>query len=129
MKRAGIRNVNGVTFTETNKESMATALREIMRTIECSQCGWSGYIETPDGKWNTLCPNGCIAEQGNPKTTQSILHKPYDPELFTELSTLTYQLKKTVKIQYAHLKGTHDDRFWVLALINLKSDMKTPIVY
>jgi hypothetical protein len=129
MKRAGIRNVSGAVFTERNKEAIATALKEIMRSIECPVCGWSGYIESLGGEWRTTCPEGCRSELGNPQKTVSKLHIPYDPELFTELNTPTYHLKKTGKIQYAHLKGTHDDRFWALALINFKSDMKIPIVY
>ena len=45
MKRSGIRNVTGVNFTETTKESMATALKEIMRTAECFVCAWRGSVE------------------------------------------------------------------------------------
>ena len=35
MKRSGIRNVQGTTFTQTTKEAMATALKETMRTAIC----------------------------------------------------------------------------------------------
>ena len=58
MKRAGVRNVEGVTFTETSKETMATALKETMRTAECIRCGWRGYVETVEGEWTTTCPQG-----------------------------------------------------------------------
>jgi len=53
---------------------------------------------------------------GNPQKTVSRIHIPYDPELFTELNTPTYQLTKMGKIQYTHPTGTHDDRFWAIGL-------------
>jgi len=116
MKRSGVRNVEGVTFTETNKETMATALKETMRTAECPQCSWRGYIETVEGEWTTTCQKGCTSSEGNPQTLTPLLHIPYDPELLNELNTPTYQLAKTGKIQYSHPQGTHDDRFWATAL-------------
>ena len=129
MKRAGIRNVTGVVFTESNKEQMATALKELMRSVECPVCGWTGYIENLSGKWNTTCPQGCTSELGNPQKTISRLHIPYDPELYTELNTPTYNLSKTGKIQYSHPQGTHDDRFWAFCLVfNNYKENRTPIV-
>ncbi|MBN2336725.1 terminase family protein [Candidatus Bathyarchaeota archaeon] len=116
MKRVGVRNVEGVTFTETSKETMATALKETMRTAECPHCSWRGYIETLEGEWTTTCLQGCTSSEGNPQTLTPLLHIPYDPELINELNTPTYQLAKTGKIQYSHPAGTHDDRFWATAL-------------
>ncbi|MCB2141230.1 hypothetical protein KQH27_00820 [bacterium] len=129
MKRAGIRNVTGVVFTESNKEQMATALKELMRSVECPVCGWNGYIENLSGEWNTICPQGCTSELGNQQKTISRLHIPYDPELYTELNTPTYNLSKTGKIQYSHPQGTHDDRYWAIALVLYKIKMirKKPI--
>jgi len=124
MRRAGIRNVSGVVFTEQNKEAMATALKATMRSIECPQCGWSGYIESLDGEWRTTCPEGCRSEQGNPQKTVSRLHIPYDPEL----NTPTYVLIKTGRIQYSHPRRTHDDRFWSIGMcFNNKIESSFPI--
>jgi phage FluMu gp28-like protein len=44
------------------------------------------------------------------------LRMPYDRSLLNELNVEQYQLTKTGKIAFSHLSGTHDDRFWALAL-------------
>ena len=130
MRRAGVRNVSGVVFTEQNKEAMATALKELMRSVECPVCGWSGYIESLNSDWNTTCPKGCMSELGNHQITVSRFHIPYDPEPFTELNTLTYNLTKIGKIQYTHQQGTHDDRFWAICLHLVdKNNSNKPIWY
>jgi phage FluMu gp28-like protein len=41
---------------------------------------------------------------------------PYDPELIAELNIEHYELTKEGKIKFSHPEGTHDDRFWSLAL-------------
>ena len=48
--------------------------------------------------------------------TEKQLKIPYDPELIAELNTERYQLTKEGKIRLTHPEGTHDDRFWSLAL-------------
>ncbi|MCW4050820.1 MAG: hypothetical protein NWE89_13900 [Candidatus Bathyarchaeota archaeon] len=116
MKRAGVRNLEGVIFTQSTKESMATQLRETMRTATCPQCNWQGHVETLTGTWNPHCPTGCKSPEGNPQTLTPHLHIPYDPHLLAELNTPTYQLTKTGRIHYSHPPGTHDDRFWALCL-------------
>ncbi len=116
MRRTGIRNLEGVVFTQTTKESMATQLRETMRTATCPRCGWRGYVETLTGQWRPHCPQGCTSPEGNPQTLTPHLHIPYDPQLLAELNTPTYQLTKTGRIHYSHPQGTHDDRFWALCL-------------
>lgn len=115
MKRSGIRNVNGTTFTQSTKESMATALKETMRTATCPTCRKTSHIENHKGEWNTTC-NTCTTPQGNPQPLTPHLHIPYDPDLYAELNTPTYQLTPEGKIHYNHPPGTHDDRFWALAL-------------
>ena len=115
MRRSGVRNVTGVTFTETSKESMATALKETMRTAECPACGWTGSLETLDGERATTCPKGCASGLGNPQTLRPLLHIPYDPDLFSELNAPT-ELAKTGRVQFSHPEGVHDDRFWAVAL-------------
>jgi hypothetical protein len=116
MRRAGVRNVEGVTFTETSKEAMATALREKMRTVECLECEWEGYVEALEGEWRTTCPQRCRSREGNPVTVTPLLHLPYDPDLFNELNAPTYELTKTGRIHFSSTGGGHDDRFWSLAL-------------
>lgn len=41
---------------------------------------------------------------------------PYDSELIAELNVENYALCKDGKIRLSHPTGTHDDRFWALAL-------------
>jgi phage FluMu gp28-like protein len=44
------------------------------------------------------------------------LHIPYDGQLIAELNVEQYELSKDGKTKYNHPQGTHDDRFWALAL-------------
>jgi len=127
MIRGGLRNVRGINFTVDTKEQMATALKEAMREAECPICGWKGHIESVEGEWQTTCPRGCKTEEGNPATLRPRLHIPYDPELFHELNVERYELSKTGKLHFNHPEGTHDDRFWALALaIYAAEQEKTP---
>ena len=116
MENGGLRHVTGVNFTDLSKESMATCLKENMRSAVCPGCGWEGYVDTLEGTWRTTCPEGCITEEGNPSSLRPILHIPFDPDLFHELNVERYELGKTGKILFNHPEGTHDDRFWALAL-------------
>ena len=114
MTRGGIRKVNGVNFTETSKEAMATCLRENMTKAECPKCGWNGFIEEGE-TWKTTCPEKCRSKE----TLVSLrphLHLPYDAELFNELNVERYELGKSGKLLFSHPEGTHDDCFWALAL-------------
>lgn len=116
MVRAGIRNVNGVTFTEQNKEAMATILKEKMRSVECNECSWTGYVENIDGSWKRSCPD-------DDSGISSVFHIPYDQDLFNDLNTPIYTLGKTGRIQFNHSSGTHDDMFWAVAL-SMKDTLK-----
>ena len=116
MTHGGLRNVTGVNFTDTSKEAMATALKETMRTAECPRCGWTGFIDAEGERWRNTCPEACKDSQGNNISLRPQLHIPYDPELFAELNLECYELGKTGRILYSHPEGTHDDRFWALAL-------------
>jgi hypothetical protein len=123
MQRGGLRSVTGVNFTDTSKEAMATALRENMRRADCPRCGWSGYIEGASGEWHTTCPKGCRRDDDSPMGLRPLLHIPYDPEVFSELNVERYELSKSGKILFNHPEGTHDDRFWALALSVYAADM------
>lgn len=78
MINAGIRETEGIKFTQETKEKMATFLKQ------------------------------CMAEKR--------LKIPYDSHLIAELNTERFQLTKDGKVKFSHPEGTHDDRFWALAL-------------
>jgi len=126
MERGGLRNVTGVNFTDASKESMATCLKEKMRSAVCTSCGWKGYIDAHEEEWKTTCPEGCTTEEGNIVSLRPLLHIPFDPELFNELNVERYELSKSGKILFNHPQGTHDDRFWALALAVYAADQVHP---
>lgn len=47
---------------------------------------------------------------------QKRLKIPYDSDLIAELNIERFELTKEGKIKFSHPEGTHDDRFWALAL-------------
>ena len=57
--------------------------------------------------------------------TEKRLKIPYDPELIAELNIERYQLTKEGKIRLTHPEGTHDDRFWSLALATYATRTQT----
>jgi hypothetical protein len=126
MQRGGLRNVTGVNFTETSKEEMATCLKEQMRSAACPRCAWEGYVDTLEGEWRTTCPQGCRSDEGNPVNLRPLLHVPYDGELLHELNVERFELGKTGKILFNHPEGTHDDRFWALALAVTAAEQAPP---
>jgi hypothetical protein len=109
MQRGGIRNVEGVSFTDQSKEAMATALKERMRKAVCTRCNWSGYVDAQNGEWRTTCPS-CSSG------LRPLLHIPFDTELFHELNVERYELSKTGRLLFSHPLETRDDRFWAVAL-------------
>ncbi|MCW4010626.1 MAG: terminase family protein [Candidatus Bathyarchaeota archaeon] len=48
--------------------------------------------------------------------TEKRLNIPYDPQLIAELNIEQYELTKDGKTKFNHPQGTHDDRFWALAM-------------
>jgi hypothetical protein len=48
--------------------------------------------------------------------TEKRLRIPYDSQLIPELNLERYELTKDGKTRFNHPLGTHDDRFWALAL-------------
>jgi hypothetical protein len=48
--------------------------------------------------------------------TENRLFIPYDSDLISELNLEQFELSKDGKIRLSHPVGTHDDRFWALAL-------------
>jgi len=126
MQKGGLRNVTGVNFTVDSKEQMATALKEQMRQAVCPICNWTGHVETREGEWRTNCPQGCRSEEGNPASLRPLLHIPFDADLYHELNVERYELAKTGKILFNHPEGTHDDRFWAVALAVLAAEQAPP---
>ncbi len=126
MVRGGLHGVTGVNFTDTSREAMATALRESMRRADCPACGWSGYVEDIDGEWRTVSPEGCRRGDDTPVGLRPLLHIPYDSGLFAELNVERYELGKMGKLLFNHPEGTHDDRFWALALSVYAAEMAPP---
>jgi len=51
---------------------------------------------------------------------------PYDRGLLDELNAIQYQPTKTGHIQLDHPRGTHDDRFWALALAAYAAEKNPP---
>lgn len=62
----------------------------------------------------TTCPDGYRLDDERSAPLQPLMHIPYDPDLFAELNVEQYELRKTGKILFSHLQGTHDDRFWAM---------------
>ena len=105
---------------------MATCLKEQMRSSVCPGCGWEGYVDTLEGAWRTTCPQGCETEEGNPRSLRPILHIPFDEALYHELNVERYELSKSGKILFNHPQGTHDDRFWAVALAVYAAEQAPP---
>jgi len=126
MENGGLRNVTGINFTDQSKESMATCLKEQMRSAVCTSCGWKGYVDAREEEWRTTCPDGCATEEGNTVSLRSLLHIPFDPELFNELNVERYELSKSGKLLFNHPQGTHDDRFWAAALAVYAAEQAQP---
>jgi len=78
MRAAGLRQAEGVHFTQGAKQEMAQLVKQRMQ--------------------------------------EELLKIPYDRDLLDELNVERYELPKTGRIAFSHPDGTHDDRFWALAL-------------
>ena len=97
-----------------------------MRRAVCPTCRWEGYVDTLEGEWRTTCPRGCRSEEGNPQPLRPMLHIPFDADLFQELNVERFELVKTGKISFIHPEGTHDDRFWAVALAVYATEQAPP---
>jgi hypothetical protein len=56
-----------------------------------------------------------------------LFHIPYDPDLYAELNVERLELGKTGKLLFSHPEGTHDDRFWALALAVYAAEQEEPL--
>jgi len=50
------------------------------------------------------------------RLSEGVLRIPFDRGLLDELNLEQYELTKTGRVTLTHASGTHDDRFWALAL-------------
>ncbi|MBC7130738.1 hypothetical protein H5T51_05925, partial [Candidatus Bathyarchaeota archaeon] len=51
---------------------------------------------------------------------------PYDPELIAELNLERFEMGKDGRLRFSHPEGTHDDRFWSLAIATYASRENPP---
>lgn len=57
---------------------------------------------------------------------EGVFKIPYDPDLIAELNVERFELRKTGGISFNHPEGTHDDKFWSVALALHSSRVETP---
>jgi hypothetical protein len=88
MREAGLRQAEGVTFTQATKQEMAQLLKQ--------------------------------------RLTEGALRMPFDRDLLAELNAERYELTKMGRIAFSHPEGTHDDRFWALALAVYAAEKAAP---
>ena len=58
--------------------------------------------------------------------TRLLLRVPFDHKLFNELKLERYDLSKSGKLLFNHPQGTHDDRFWAVALAVYSAEQAPP---
>jgi len=67
-----------------------------------------------------------MAQLVKQRMQEGMLKLPYDRDLLDELNVERYELTKTGRISFSHPDGTHDDRFWALALSVYAAEMAPP---
>ena len=67
-----------------------------------------------------------MAQVMKQRIAEGRLRLPYDRGLLDELNVEQYQLTKTGRVTLTHASGTHDDRFWALALAAYAAEKTTP---
>ena len=104
-------------------------LQETWRTVKAihaDKTGVGNNIIEDMNKSGLKGVNGINFTDTIPVSLRPLLHIPYDPKLFAELNVERYELAKNGKIHYSHPEGTHDDRFWALALAVYGTETTTP---
>jgi len=74
----------------------------------------------------TVAEKESLAQVLRDRMSQGLFQIPYDRELIDELNAERYELTKTGHIQFSHPDGTHDDRFWAVALAVAALPSATP---
>lgn len=67
-----------------------------------------------------------MAQLVKQRMREGLLMFPYDRDLLDELNVERYELTKAGRIAFSHPDGTHDDRFWALALAVYAADQVHP---
>jgi phage FluMu gp28-like protein len=82
----------------------------------------------PETKGITFTQNSKqeMAQLLKQRMAEGAFHMPYDRSLLDELNVEKYELTKTGKITLTHPQGTHDDRFWALALAVYAAEKAPP---
>ena len=83
-------------------------------------------VANPKGIFFTVKSKQEMAQILRQRMTREQLRIPYDRDLLDELNTEKYTLTKMGRITYSHQEGTHDDRFWALALAIYASEQSKP---
>ncbi|MCX6649315.1 MAG: hypothetical protein NTV61_08010 [Candidatus Bathyarchaeota archaeon] len=76
-------------------------------------------VPAPTGIFLTQDTKQEAAQILRQRLAEGRLRLPYDRSLLDELNLEQYELTKTGRITLTHASGTHDDRFWALALATL----------
>ncbi len=101
--RMGVPGIQGVTFTRRMKHGMATLLKEKMMAPRTSDA----HVAAVDQRRQ--------------------FELPYDKEVLSELNGVQWTLSKGSELYtFSHPEGSHDDRFWAIALAVLAASETPP---
>ena len=73
-------------------------------------------VRNPHGVFFTQEVKQEAAQMLRQRLAEGVLRIPFDQSLLDELNLEQYELTKTGRVTLTHASGTHDDRFWALAL-------------
>ena len=83
-------------------------------------------VPNPKGITFTQTTKMEMAQLMKQRMREGLFHMPFDRETLDELNVEKYELTKTGKISFSHPEGTHDDRFWALALAIYAAETEPP---
>ena len=83
-------------------------------------------VPNPKGIAFTQATKMEMAQLMKQRMREGLFHMPFDRETLDELNVEKYELTKTGKISFSHPEGTHDDRFWALALAIYAAETEPP---
>ena len=83
-------------------------------------------VPNPEGITFTQTSKMEMAQLLKQRMAEGAFRMPFDRETLDELNVERYELTKTGRISFSHQDGTHDDRFWALALAVLAAERAPP---
>jgi len=93
IERVGFPNVKGINFTKPSKHGMAMALKDLMMAVR--------------DKDKNL----------RPQDARRKFELPFDKDVQAELNVEQWEQTRGSELYtFSHPEGTHDDRFWAIAL-------------